>query len=93
MAAAWNQTSGTLSNNTATIAARANRRRLIVSNNSDTVMTLSFNGITATASVGISVPAGTAIVIGGQENVSLAPETAFSLFCAGSSKAYTYVEC
>ena len=39
MAAAWTETSGTLTNTIATLAANANRREVIFSNNSDTVMT------------------------------------------------------
>lgn len=94
MAAAWTEISGTLTNTTTTLAANATRRQVIVSNNSDTVMTLSIGG-TATANVGIAIPAGTAIMLGrtagGQQNTC--PSAALSLFCAGTSKAYSIYEC
>lgn len=95
MAANWKVTSGTLTNTTVTIAANAKRREVIVSNNSDTVMTLDIVGGTASAAVGIAIPAGTAVRLGdaaaGQS--STAPAAALSLFCAGTSKAYSVYEC
>jgi hypothetical protein len=47
-------------------------------------MTLRIGGGTATAAIGIAVPAGTALALEGD-----AAEPALSLFCAGSAKAYT----
>ena len=94
MAAAWTETSGTLTNTTVTLAANPNRREVIVSNNSDTVMTLSIGG-TATANVGVVVPAGQAIRFGQPTGGggNSCPSAALSLFCAGTSKAYTFEEC
>ena len=95
MAAAWTGTSGTLTNTTASLAANTGRRQLIASNNSDTVMTLDIAGATATANVGISIPAGTAIMLGRSAggNGNTCPNGAVSLFCAGASKAYSLYEC
>ncbi len=95
MAANWKVSSGTLTNSTVTIAANAKRREVIVSNNSDTVMTLDIVGGTASASVGISIPAGTAIRLGdgAHGDSGIAPAAALSLFCAGTSKAYSVYEC
>jgi hypothetical protein len=75
---------GTLTNTVVAVAADHKRRGVIVSNNSDTVMTLAI-GATGTAAVGISVPAGTAISF----RDSYVPTAALSLFCAGTAKAYT----
>ena len=84
----------TLSNSTFTIAQNVGRKGLIVSNPSDTVMTLRFSNTVppaaATAAIGIVVPAGQAIYFTGQ-NGSV-PDGGVSLFCAGSSKAYTIYE-
>lgn len=80
------EAAGTLSNGAASISANRLRRGLIVSNNSDTVMTLRIGG-TADANTGISVPAGTAITFR-----DYVPTQALSLFCAGASKAYTVYE-
>jgi hypothetical protein len=94
MAASWKVSSGTLSNNTVTIAANPNRRQLIASNNSDTVMTLAIAGDTATAAVGIAIPAGHALTLGNgaDGSSSVAPSAALSLFCAGASKDYSVYE-
>lgn len=94
MGCSWVETSGTLTNTTATLAANLKRREVIISNNSDTVMTVSIGG-TATAAVGTAIPAGTAIRYG--QNVgshgNTCPNAALSLFCAGTAKAYTFQEC
>lgn len=84
----WNEAAGTLSNGAVAIAQNHSRDGLIISNNSDTVMTVREGGQVATAAIGISIPAGTAIEFSGGR-LSL---NAFSLFCAGSSKAYTIYE-
>jgi hypothetical protein len=94
MTAVWKETSGTLTNTTVSIPANAARRELIVSNPSDTVMTLSIGG-TATASVGITIAAGDNIRLGqtvGPKGNTV-PSQALSLFCAGTAKAYTIYEC
>jgi hypothetical protein len=83
-------TSGTLSNGTVAIAANPDRLGLIVSNNSDTVMTYSPDA-TASAAVGISVPAGQAIVLIGPAAQALI-KNAGTVFCAGASKAYSIYE-
>lgn len=96
MAANWKVTSGTLTNTTVSIPANARRRELIISNNSDEVMTYSPDGAaTASASVGIAIPAGTALRLGqgGEGQSGVAPGNAGTLFCAGTSKAYSYAEC
>lgn len=85
--ATFTETNGTLTATTATVAANVNRRGIIVSNNSDTVMTLSVGG-TASASVGIAIPAGTAIKLEGTHT----PSAALTLYCAGTSKAYSIYE-
>lgn len=78
------EASGTLTNSAATVTADPKRRGAIISNNSDTVMTLRIGG-TATAALGISVPAGTAVSF----RDGYIPTALLSLFCAGTSKAYT----
>lgn len=87
MANRWNETVGALSNQAVSIAANGSRRGMIVSNNSDTVMTLRVGG-TATAATGVAIPPGTAIALTGAQLI----RAALSLFCAGSSKAYTVYE-
>jgi hypothetical protein len=83
----FTETAATLTNTTASVVANANRRGVIVSNNSDTVMTLRI-GATADANSGIAIPAGTAISMEGTRT----PTASLSLFCAGTSKAYTIYE-
>lgn len=85
--ATYTETTGTLTNTTVAIAASPNRRALIISNNSDTVMTYRPSG-TATAAIGIVVPAGSALKFLDGE----APNSAGTLFCAGTSKAYSIYE-
>jgi hypothetical protein len=79
-------TTGTLTNTTVALASK-DRQGLLVGNPSDTVMTVAF-GATASATVGIPVPAGTAIFLEGRS----APDDAVSVFCAGTSKAYSIYE-
>lgn len=86
------ETTGTLSNSAVAILAVGGgggktRKELIVSNNSDTVMTYRIGGSTADANTGISIPAGTALKLTGPQ-----AREAGSLFCAGASKAYSYYE-
>lgn len=80
------ETSGTLSNTTVDIPADLKRDGMIISNNSDTVMTYRPSG-TASANVGIAIGATSAINL---------PKPlirgAGTLFCAGTSKAYTFYE-
>jgi hypothetical protein len=81
------ETASTLTNTTVSIAANAKRRGVIVSNPSDTVMTLRIGG-TADANTGIVIAAGSALSF----RDSYVPTAALSLFCAGTSKAYTIYE-
>lgn len=83
----FTETAGTLTNTTVSVSANARRKGLIISNNSDTVMTYRVGG-TATANVGISIPAGQAITLSGVTNTAASG----TLFCAGTSKAYTIYE-
>lgn len=78
------EVAGTLTNTTVTVAANANRRGAIVANPSDTVMTLRIGG-TADANTGIPILAGGHISF----RDGYVPTGALSLFCAGTSKAYT----
>lgn len=78
------EVAATLTNTTVSVAANPNRKGVIVSNPSDTVMTLRIGG-TADANTGIAVPAGTAIAF----RDSYVPTGLLSLFCAGTAKAYT----
>ena len=89
MAAAFTETSGSLSNSAVAIAAKADRRCLIIGNTSDTVMTYRVGGSTATAAIGIPIPAGTAMILRKDDPVT---DQAGSLFCAGASKTYTIYE-
>lgn len=90
MATGWTEAASTLSNTAATIfAANPGRRGLIIGNPSDTVMTVRF-GATASATAGIPIPAGTALEF---RDPRLVPNGLVSLFCAGTSKAYTAYEC
>jgi hypothetical protein len=84
--AAYTETASTLTNTTVALAAKF-RNGLIVGNPSDTVMTVAF-GSTASATNGIPIPAATAITLQGIH----APSAAVSVFCAGTSKAYTIYE-
>jgi hypothetical protein len=88
MATSFVETSGTLTNTTASVSANAGRRGLIVANPSDTVMTLRVGG-TASATVGIPVPPGDSIAFRDARDT---PDGSISLFCAGTSKAYTIYE-
>lgn len=81
---AWTETAGTLTNTIVTIAANPNRRGLIIGNPSDTVMTCRV-GATATAAVGLPIPAGTAMTL---PQGSITPALV-TVFCAGTSKPYT----
>lgn len=69
---------------TTVFTANSKRRGVVVSNNSDTVMTLGV-GETGTADVGIAIPAGTAIALKGNH----CPTGLLSLFCAGTAKKYS----
>lgn len=89
MAAAFTETTGTLSNSAVAIPANPSRRCLIIGNPSDTVMTVRFGGSAASATAGIPIPAGTAIILRKDDPVI---DQAGSLFCAGASKAYTIYE-
>jgi hypothetical protein len=80
------ETAGTLTNTTATLSAK-DRNGLIVANPSDTVMTVRFGG-TADASTGVVLAAGANITLRGRD----APDDSVSIFCAGTSKAYTAYE-
>lgn len=87
-AANYVETAGTLTNTIVTIAANARRRGLIIGNPSDTVMTVRVGG-TASATAGLPVPAGTTLVL----SAHVAPPSALvTVFCAGTSKAYTIYE-
>lgn len=83
----FTETAGTLTNTTVTIAANPNRRGLIIANPSDTVMTARVGG-TASATAGIPVAAGDSIKFSGE----FVPTALVSVFCAGTSKAYTIYE-
>lgn len=89
MAAAFTETSGSLSNSAVPIAAKSDRRCLLIGNTSDTVMTVRFGGGVATAAIGIPIPAGTAFILRRDDPVA---DQAASLFCAGASKTYTIYE-
>lgn len=80
------ETTGTLTNTTVSLAA-TDRQGLMIGNPSDTVMTARFDG-TASATAGVPIPAGTAMLLEGRS----APDGAVSIFCAGTSKAYTIYE-
>jgi hypothetical protein len=82
------EAASTLTNEAATIfAANAGRRGLVIANPSDTVMTVRI-GATASATAGIPVPAGGSLGLYGDH----CPSGLVSLFCAGTSKAYTAYE-
>jgi len=81
------ETQGTLTNTTVSVAANPSRRGVVVGNNSDTAMTVRF-GAAASAAAGLPLPAG--------DTMWLTPEMTgtgiVSVFCAGTSKAYTIYE-
>lgn len=89
MATGFIETSGTLTNTVVTVTANPGRRGLIIGNPSDTVMTVRFSASAATAAVGIPVAAGTALEF---RDPKACPDSAVSVFCAGTSKAYTIYE-
>lgn len=82
------ETTGTLTNTTVSRPANALRRGIAIGNNSDTAMTVRVGG-TASASAGLPIPAGTTLVL---SNNIAPPSGAVSVFCAGTSKAYTIYE-
>jgi hypothetical protein len=82
----YHETQGTLTNTTVDLPAKP-RRGLIVANPSDTVMTVRV-GATATATAGIPIQAGDSIIL----RDGNAPVQSVSVFCAGTSKAYTIYE-
>lgn len=84
----WTESAGTLTNNTVTVTANARRRGLIIGNPSDTVMTFRVGG-TASATAGVPIPAGDAVILTGE----MTPTESVSVFCAGTSKAYCIYEC
>lgn len=86
MATRYTEANSTLTNAAATVfAAAKGRRGLVVANNSDTKMTVRFGG-TASDTAGIPIPAGTAIEF---RDPKACPDALISLFCSGTSKAYT----
>lgn len=87
MTAAYTETQGTLTNTTVTIAENQRRRGIIIGNPSDTVMTFRVGG-TASATAGVPIPAGDSVALMGPN----APAGSVSVFCAGTSKAYTIYE-
>jgi hypothetical protein len=84
--AAYTETAGTLTNTTVALSAKF-RNGLIIGNPSDTVMTFAV-GSTASATNGVPIPAASAVTLQGRN----APDQAVSVFCAGTSKAYTIYE-
>lgn len=84
------ETTGTLTNTTVAVAANVSRLGIIVANLSDTVMTYHPNG-TASATAGIVVPAGQNIILVGDQAKGLIT-SAGTVFCAGTSKAYSIFE-
>lgn len=89
MATGYTEAASTLSAAAATIfAANPGRRGLIIGNPSDTVMTVRF-GATASATAGVPIGAGLAIEF---RDPRSCPDGLVSLFCAGTSKAYTAYE-
>ena len=87
MTTIYTETAGTLTDTTVAVVENENRRELIISNNSDAAMTYRPSG-TATAAIGIVIPAGSTLrFLDGS-----APTTAGTIFCAGTSKAYSIYE-
>lgn len=87
MNVAFTETAGTLTNTTVTIAANPVRRGIIIANPSDTVMTFRVGGV-ASATAGVPIAAGDSVIMKGGD----APNGSISVFCAGTSKAYTIYE-
>lgn len=88
MATPYVESAGTLTNNTVSLAANPGRRGLIIGNPSDTVMTFRVGG-TASATAGVPLAAGSHLAF---MDPRMCPDGAVSLFCAGTSKAYTIYE-
>lgn len=84
--AGYVETLDTLTNETVDRAALF-RAGIIIGNPSDTAMIVRFGG-TASATEGIPLPAGSSMILTGQD----APNQSVSVFCAGSSKAVTIYE-
>jgi hypothetical protein len=86
MAVPYIEATGSLTNQAADVFAEMRGRRgLIVSNNSDTSMVCRF-GSAATATAGIPLAAGASIEF---RDPRACPDAKVSLYCAGTSKAYT----
>lgn len=88
MATGFTETTATLSNSASGLVARAGRRGLIIGNPSDTAMIVRF-GATATATLGIPLPAGLSLEF---RDPRATPDGSVSVFCAGTSKAVTFYE-
>jgi hypothetical protein len=89
MATGFTEATGTLTNEAKTPnAAKAGRRGLIVSNNSDAAMVVRF-GAFATASAGMGLAAGDTKAF---MDPRACPDGLVSIFCAGTSKAFTTYE-
>lgn len=90
MATKWTEATASLSNSASTLfAANPGRRGLVIGNPTDTLMTVRFSGA-ASGTVGIPIPAGTALEY---RDPRLVPDGAVSVFCSGTSKAVTAYEC
>lgn len=87
MARPWSETSGTLTNTTASVAAREDRCGLIIGNPSDTIMYFRVGG-TASATAGVPIPPESSVLLTGPNT----PSALVSVFCAGTSKAYCIYE-
>lgn len=79
---------GALTNEFDAIDANAYRIGIVVSNNSDTVMTVRIGEDDASANDGIAVPPHTAMVLKGE----FCPTDRLTVFCSGANKSYTAYE-
>jgi hypothetical protein len=84
------ETSGSLTATTVAVTADPERNGLLVANNSDTAMTYRPGG-TATAAIGIAIPANTSLTLSGETGKAFT-KAAGTLFCAGTGKTYTIYE-
>jgi hypothetical protein len=83
----FTETTGTLTNTTVSIAAKGDRRGLIIGNPSDTIMFFRV-GATASATAGVPIPPESSVMLTGPNT----PSALVSVFCAGTSKAYCAYE-
>ena len=87
MAVAYKEYEGTLTAGQVSIPEKADRRGIIIANNSDTNMRVRIGGV-ADATHGFTLVPDFPIILNGAD----VPSALISIYCGGSAKAYTVYE-